>query len=515
MSINLDISCNDVSNIVSQILSLLPKDTKGDVMVGDIPLTPPIFGKNVGLCKGENDKPLTSPMDSDIGQLLLPLIPQMVCSKSLGQCTGTGKCTDAGVGYPDCAKAYNQTKEACSAMQGKCIWKDCTTNTDETACQSPCKWTDSSCVKMASKAVDGVTDFLGKDQCGPAFCGDSSGNKLYTIPLGSCDKVKDSIRGLLSVIKAILSEHKDKIPAADVKYLSFLDMDTLCTGANLLTSQQLAAIPQRIGDYLAAALKISGNHPLIKSVTDLLEKLNITGVINCACPNTGGSIGQPIKPASQPPPPSYSMRAIGLLALALLALALLPIILVAVFVHPRRTKVISLVVTIAIFIAIFLALIFVNPMCILKSCPVSSDAWVGLTGTYEGKSAKIAGIQVSIKLDMTNTNSGNDSWKSQKVNILALACQDNDVGACPVKNLLSKCNAGDTSVTLAAKEAYGYPLVGNCINQMYKFTDSHGKQTIRGIWTVRKGSKVFAQILVHLPLGLAPKYINVELHKTS
>ena len=509
MSINLDISCNDVSNIVSQILSLLPKDTNGDVNVGGVPLTLPIFGKNGGLCMDDHGKPLTSPLDSDMGQLL-PSIPQLVCNK----CTGTGKCIDAGVGYPDCDKAYNQTKEVCSKMSGKCIWKDCTTNTNKTDCTSPCKWAAaSSCVKMASKAVDGVTDFLGKDKCGPSFCGDSSGNKMYTIPLGSCDNVKDSIPDLLRVIKTTLT---DRIPAEDVKYLSFLDLDTLCSVANLLTSQQLAAIPQQISSSLARALKIEESHPLIISVKDLLTKLNMTSIIKCTCPNAGGVTGQSIKPVPQPPP-RYSMRMIGLLALALLAVALLPIILMAVFVHPKKTKIISLVVTIAIFIAIFLVLIFTNPMCILKPCPVASDTWVGLTGTYEGKSANIAGVQVSIKLDMTNTtSSGKDSWKSQKVNILTLACQGNKVGICPGNNLLSKCDPNNTSVVLAAKEANnGYPLVGNCVNQMYKFTNAHNKQTILGIWAVRNSSKVFVQILVHLPLGLIPKYVRVELHKTS
>lgn len=46
-----------------------------------------------------------------------------------------GSCVDAGVGYPDCAKAANQSEAACAALQGKCVWcktadQICTTGKD-------------------------------------------------------------------------------------------------------------------------------------------------------------------------------------------------------------------------------------------------------------------------------------------------------------------------------------------------------------------------------------------------
>lgn len=522
MSINLDISCRDASNIVTQILNLLPKDN-GNIMVGEIPLTPPIFGKNVGLCKGENDKPLTSPLESDIGQLL-PSIPQIVC-KSPGQCTGTGKCTDVPGGGANCAQSIYQTKEACTEMQGKCIWKDCTINTDETACQSPCKWTDSSCVKMASKAVDGVTDFLGKDQCGPAFCGDTN-KKMYTVPLGPCKNLEKAVRRLMTEIKEAIIKNKagisNYIVPDDQKLLTnYLDLEKLCSAVDVFTAQEAAAlISAELPKLLAARLKRdadskeqrSNKDALVASIGDLLNKLNMAPMIKCLCPNMGTS-NKPvvIPPSKQPPPPHYNMKIVGLLALSLLVLALLPLILIAVFVRPKKTKIVSLIVTIAIFILIFLILIFTNPECLVKPCPVSSDTWIGLSGTYEGKSTKIAGIQVSIKLDMS---SDQNSWESQKAKILNLACQDNNTGACPVKNLLSKCDMNNTTVTLGPQETNGYPLVGSCIDSMYKFTGAGNKQTVLGVWVVRVDSKIFVQILVNLPLNIQ-KYVLVEIHKTS
>ena len=496
MSVNLVVSCNDAYDIVSEILNLLPTDSKGQLKLNDL------FPKNVASMLNQTPEDLLA-KDKDglvcsLGSLLSFVNPaEMLCTKNPGQCTGSG-CTGLTKG----------------------------------ACEPQCQWVDSSCVKLSKTLIGGAKDFLGKDHCGPSFCGDPSGNKMYTIPLGSCDNLKGAVQHLLSGLRTALEEYKAKIPnpiaSKDQKFLDqlsdYLVLDKLCSQIEMFTPEEAAGILSVVlPNFLASALTKESDtqdqkqkkDALVATVHDLLDKLNMSAAIKCLCPSAGTS-GKPVV-AKQPPPPRYNMRMVGLLALILLVVALLPVILVAVFVHPRKTKIVSLIVTITIIIVIFLILVFANPVCILKPCPIASDQWVELSGMYEGKSAKIAGVEISIKLETSSADNGQEPWKSQRAKIVSLGCQDT-IGACPAKNLLSKCGPNDTSVTLGDKEVNGYPLEGGCINSMYEFTGSTNKQTILGIWAVREGSKVLVQILANIAIKGAlelQKYILVELHKTS
>ena len=370
---------------------------------------------------------------------------------------------------------------------------------------------NNSCTTLAKKVVNSTQKFLGPDQCGPIFCGED-GDKDYKVPLGSCDDTKNAIKHLLTTIQSVIS----KIPEKDQGDISpYLDMDKLCSMANILTPQEAASlVSSKLPELLAKKLNVDVNSNLILSIKSLLSKLNMVPVLQCTCPTMGQS-NKPIAPTNKSSilVPKYNKMLVGFLALAVFIITLIPVVLMSIFIKKKNNKIIAVVITIVLGIILFLTLFLSNPVCILKPCPEETDTWSPISGTYEGTSQKIAGLQVSAKIEASNSQS---SWQTQKIKLISLECTD-DNGHCPVNNLLSKCDSNNLYLTLGPEQDYGYPLSGDCIDQMYKIKGSTGKQTVNGVWILRHDSKIYMQILVDVvipPVDLQ-KYILVELKPIS
>lgn len=456
MNVSLDISCNDSYSIVTEILDLL-KESKVEIFGLKIDST--LFGKGGVFCT-KNSKPVSAPTESDAWNLV-ELLPK-VCGSD-----------------------------------------------------------DKACTNFVNEVVKGTKNFLDPDHCGPTFCGDDS-IKDYKVLLGTCDNVKNAIKYLLTTIQSAISKYKNKLPKEDQQLatdiLPYLELDKLCSVANVLTPQEGSSlIASKLPELLAKILNVKSDSKLISSIRDLLTKLNMASLLKCLCPNMGQK-DQPLVPVVNPPPPQYNKKLVGILALIIFIVTLIPVILLGIFVKTKKNKIISMIVTTVLGIALFLALFFSNPICILKPCPEETDPWSPISGTFEGSSDTIAGVQISAKIDASNTTEkGQPSWMTQKIRILSLKCTDSNTGACPINNLLTKCDHDNLDIKLGPEENYGYPLSGDCINEMYKIKGVTGKQTVRGVWALRKDSKLYMQILAEVvipPVDLT-KYILVELKPVS
>ena len=342
------------------------------------------------------------------------------------------------------------------------------------------------CENVITSLQGGCTEFLSK--CKPNICGTQSSDNYYDIPY-NCSALR---KGIDDLLKSKLLQKQD------------MSREQLCAYVNgVLVSDVIDLLTAKIKDLIKDPKQAA-------ALVDLLNKSHLDDVIKCVCP---GVLTAPIKinkhKEGTTSIPKYNIQLVGILALIIAGIFILPFILVAALV---KVKAKWIVLGLILFFALlaFTVIMLVNPDCLFKTCPIFSGKLVNAEGTYKG-SKSLMGLTVSVNLEVSNTGTKGDS---QVITLNTLKCSDGGSGACPASNLLTNCK--DKRVMLDKKTDYGYPIIGDCIDELYKYTSSDGNPTIAGIWLAEKGTQILVQLLVHItkPVTL-DKFIVVPLTKTS
>lgn len=208
----------------------------------------------------------------------------------------------------------------------------------------------------------------------------------------------------------------------------------------------------------------------------------VPSIVQCICP----SFNPPPSPKSRSKNSRlYNPIAIGITIAILIILLFVPFIFILVTKKLNALSKISLVGILLILTLLSLTLlIYFNPKCIYKTCPVSGDDWTPISGTYTGnKSILSTNISLSMTFDNTNT-----------IKINSLTCDGNQ---CPVNDLLSKCDSKIAMID-SVKTPSGYIIYGDCIDKMKNIQTGDGSPIIQGLWAVRKDNNIYIQILLHI-----------------
>ena len=230
-----------------------------------------------------------------------------------------------------------------------------------------------------------------------------------------------------------------------------------------------------------------------------VEQMN--QAIKCICPD--------LKPAPSPPPPSPSspntdnvpynkintIKA-GVLAIICFNLLFILILIISHVTKKYITHKFLLYLGLLLLTVIILGiLVKLNINCYFKTCFPTNNSWKPIEGDFTG-SYSLLGITIEV----------NTTIKKDNVAVLnKLSCTGK---SCPFSNLLKNCN--NKKISLGKKTNYGYPLQGECIDEIYKF-NSDGKQTIKGLWLSQTDGKdlelfvsldapVLGKLLLNIPL---------------
>ena len=194
-------------------------------------------------------------------------------------------------------------------------------------------------------------------------------------------------------------------------------------------------------------------------------------------------------------PPEISMNK-GVVTIYLIIITILGLIATAIvsFSLRRHNSIQFVVFALLLLFTIWVnsMIIDANPFCIFKACLKNSDVWVPISsGAYAG-SKSILGITVNIQITFLPKN---------KVQLDSLTCSGK---ICPVSDLLQYCKGNKIINISTEKTRYGYPLTGECLDEIKKETD-----VIENIWAVKKGNDISVQLLVKV--GGAHLNISVPL----
>jgi len=230
------------------------------------------------------------------------------------------------------------------------------------------------------------------------------------------------------------------------------------------------------------------------------KKCKSYGPIDCIL--KGGSNGCKFACEKTECPPKISVNK-GFVTIYLIIVSILGLIITAMVsftLHNHNTIQFFLFASLLLFtIWVNSMIINGNPFCIFKACLTDTDSWVPLTGLYIGSKSSF-GIKVDIEIDFSLDN---------KVTINSLSCSDTgNIKLCPSDNILQYCGT-DTKVVISdTKTDYGYPVTGECLDQIKQNTHN----VFSNIWAVRKGNNIYFQILIkvgsanlNILLPLTPK----------
>lgn len=258
-------------------------------------------------------------------------------------------------------------------------------------------------------------------------------------------------------------------------------------------------------------LEDSGNDPAslilnaLKGVIKYPPTLDqMKQAIKCICPN--------LKPPPSPPPPSppspntdnVPYNKINIIKAGVLAFICFNFIffLILIISHVSKKYIThKFLLYLGLFllsVVILAILVKLNTNCYFKTCLPQNNIWKPIEGNFTG-SYSLLGITIDVSVSIRKDNTG----VLNKIN-----CSGKN---CPFSDLTQNCK--DKIVSLGEKSNYGYPLQGNCIDEIYKF-NSGGKQTITGLWLSQtNGQDLELLVSLYVPI-LGKLLLNVPLKKS-
>jgi urease gamma subunit len=265
-----------------------------------------------------------------------------------------------------------------------------------------------------------------------------------------------------------------------------------------ITSSTKCDILQQISDtgvnledfiYTQLAKKIGNSK-------NLPSKDKIKQAINCICPE--------LKPYNKPEPTpnnnkvTYNKLNIAVLSIITFVVMFVLFTFILLFINAKLSKKLKiLLLLIVVSIAGILLTIQLNPKCLFKYCITSGDDWVPVDGTFSGSKQTLSTtVDINMTIDMSN-----------KVILNTFNCEGD---LCPYNNLLDKCS-DHTLIIGNEKSVYGYELIGECIDELYKI-QNNGKQVIFGVWLVQQDNQLTINIGLDVP-PVGKTFITIPLVK--
>ena len=212
-------------------------------------------------------------------------------------------------------------------------------------------------------------------------------------------------------------------------------------------------------------------------IHDILEKTlenkeyvlpieTVEKIVKCLCPDL-----KPLSPPTVPPVPEdvkrlviYNRIYIAIGMLITLVSFIIIYVLIVVFSKPW-SKLLAFFLLLLSFGLVWVLLFVTNFRCWMKACVSAGDDWELINGTFSGKATKL-GLTIDAKLDINGDTA----------TILVLDCKG---AKCPFRSLLDKCK--DPTITPAKQKGpFGYPLLGPCIDELYKLHDG-SIQTVQSL----------------------------------
>lgn len=376
----------------------------------------------------------------------------------------------------------------------------CTDTSGKTKLGLICKFVDAAAEPIKKAGIDPVVvsqlckDLL--DECQPTICSKGSKTSTFEAPCGALKNLIHIAFQNQTVQEAI--KEKLHFSLTEDNYCQLLaklakgDVDNLI---NLIISE----IKEKGGDYYT-------KH---QSMIDKYVK-RIKAPLKCLCPHIEDS-PEPVPPDthSEPVKPSYNNVLVISTLLAVSALALIPFFGVLVGLKPWGKKLLVLFLIIVLVFGITALIVWTNPRGLYKPIVKSSDEWIPVKGNFKGEKS-LYGVNVVAEIETDENN----NFK------LELTC---DGKGCPNtdnnnhSDLIKNCK-NKTVKLVNTKTPYGYPLIGDCIDELYKIKTLDGQPAVRGLWLVRDGINIEVQIYLHI--GITKDYtidqvIRIPLKKKN
>jgi hypothetical protein len=325
------------------------------------------------------------------------------------------------------------------------------------------------------------------DDCHPTFC--SKGKEVSTIEI-PCDELKDLIH-IAFQNPIVKTEIKKKVPFV-------LNEQNYC---QLLAKLAKGDVDNLI-KLIISEIKDKGGEQYTKHksmIDKYVERLKTP--LKCLCPHIEDS-PPPVPPAPHPDPskkvakPGYNKVLIIGTLLALSTLALIPFFGVLIGLKPLGKKLLVLFLIIALVFFITAVIVWVNPRGIYKSIVKNSDDWIPVEGKFKGET-NLYGVKVVTEIETDKNN-------NVKLEILTCdgkGCPDTDKNN--HSDLIKNCKNKTIKIS-NTKTPYGYPLVGECIDELFKIKTLDGKPAVRGLWLIRNNMNIEVQIYLHI--GITKDY---------
>jgi hypothetical protein len=226
------------------------------------------------------------------------------------------------------------------------------------------------------------------------------------------------------------------------------------------------------------------------------SKDKIKEAIKCICPD--------LKPYNQPEPSpmsdqvTYNKINIGILSIVTFIVMFFVFMLILLFINVKFSKkLLILLLLVVISISGMLLTIKMNPKCLFKYCITAGDDWVPVNGTFSGSKETLSTtVNINMTIDLSN-----------KITLNTFSCNGD---LCPYDNLLTRCT--DHTITLAKeKSLYGYELIGECIDELYKIQNKD-TQSIFGVWLIQQDNTLTVNIGLDVP-PVGKTFITIPLVK--
>lgn len=217
--------------------------------------------------------------------------------------------------------------------------------------------------------------------------------------------------------------------------------------------------------------------------------------LKCLCPHIEDS-PPPVPPLPHPDPsknldkPVYNNKLVLTTLLVLIALAIIPFFVVMIKLKPLGKKLLFLFVIVAIVFGITSLIVLINPFGLYKPIVKNSEDWIPIEGIFQGEE-NLYGVKVTTELQIDKKNN---------VIFNLLTC---DGKGCPASDLIKNCK-NKTIYISNVKTFYGYPLMGECVDELFQIKTLDGTPAVRGLWLLRDGMNIEVQIYLHI--GITKNY---------
>jgi hypothetical protein len=213
---------------------------------------------------------------------------------------------------------------------------------------------------------------------------------------------------------------------------------------------------------------------------------NLDTIISKYIPSLFGTVCAGLKPRDNLPVQNnatdYNWTPILVVVAAIVVLSLVPMLCVLLS-KSTQHKLTYYLVIISIVLFILVAVFVANPICLFKTCYVTSDAWIPMKGQYTGKGGA-SGLDITINATITFKDS--DTIVFNKLGCTGSLCHD-------VSDLLVKCTS-PAKIDTTKKTTLGYELTGDCVKSIKE--QITGGSSVDGIFLAQVNGDLYVQVKI-------------------